>query len=97
MCCCRDLVLAAKAGDGGARSRTLTIDVSGGGYKRHRVWNADVTALMEKVWRGVNGKKAAACAWLCRRSCRIATDAQQLSARGKVSRRRLHRHAIHQY
>ena len=31
MCCCRDLVLAAEAGDGGTRSRTLTIDVSGGG------------------------------------------------------------------
>ena len=37
---------------------TLTVDVSGGGYKRHRVWNADVTALMEKVWRGVRGGHA---------------------------------------
>jgi hypothetical protein len=27
MCCCRDLVLAVEAGDGG----TLTVDVSGGG------------------------------------------------------------------
>jgi len=31
MCCCRNLVLAAEAGAGGTRSRTLTVDASGGG------------------------------------------------------------------
>ena len=31
MCCCRDQVLAVEAGAGGTRSRTLTVDASGGG------------------------------------------------------------------
>jgi hypothetical protein len=31
MCCCRELALAAEAGDDGTCTRTLTVDANGGG------------------------------------------------------------------